>query len=218
MYFVDGMNEARYLAHAVDRFKKNIETDVAFQQARGIVESNAQGRVWLIGGTVYRSLSAILSGSVPKRTDFDFLVESANAEIQLPEGWSNEKNRFGNPKFVSEEGSIDMVPLGNVISIYSRGLDPTVENFLSGTPLDVQSLAYDLRSKTIIGELGLRAVLSGTVGINDFEMAEESASRKSLSVREYLDQKAEYIGFIPKTSESDLRPHLYDKGISRRAR
>ena len=113
-----------------------------YHEALGVVSKNSSGKIWLIGGFVYRTIASQLYGLPKPEVDLDFIVKESVEEFDLPEGWIVKRNRFGNPKFVNGNKQIDYVPLDNIHSILYRGLEPTIENFLSGNPLTVQALAF----------------------------------------------------------------------------
>lgn len=171
--------------------------DNNFWTAWSLVSGNYSGGIWLVGGYVYRNLAQILHGTPKPHVDFDFIIKHAREaeEIQLPAGWKVEKNHYENPKFVSEKFCIDYIPLGNIESIKRRGLAPTIENFLTGTPLTVQSVAFDCITQEIVGDVGLRAILERAVGINDREQAEIAARNKGKTIEEYVREKAKALGF-----------------------
>ena len=48
-----------------------------FEIAADIVRKNAHGKIWVIGGFVYRTLTERLYGRSSNVKDFDFVVEEA---------------------------------------------------------------------------------------------------------------------------------------------
>lgn len=177
-------------------FLNGTEDNLRFREALEIVKSNSSGKIWLIGGFVYRTIASQLYGTPKPAVDFDFIVEKAVECFTLPESWSLEQNRFGNPKFVHGHNSIDYVPLDKVCSITSRALSPTIENYLSGVPLTVQSIAYDVYGDKVIGEIGIDALKRRVIEINNLHFAEYAASKKGISVEEMIKQKAESLRFM----------------------
>jgi hypothetical protein len=176
-------------------FSEGINSYPEYSEAVGIVKRNSSGNIWLIGGMVFRTLASQLYGLPKPEVDFDFIVENANVQIILPKGWEERKNRFGNPKFVNGEKQIDFVPLNNVYSITSRKLDPSIENFLSGTPLTIQAVVYDIINKRLIGERGIDAIKRKVVEVNDLQFAEYAAQKKEKSLNQYIREKADELGF-----------------------
>lgn len=94
------------------------------------------------------------------------------------------------PKF-----EIDYIPLNTVNSIERRGLDFTIENFLTGTPFTIQSMAYDVGNGKLVGDVGLKALKEKSFGINNLEQAEIFAEKKGMSVSELIEKKAASMGF-----------------------
>lgn len=180
----------------VDIFREFISKDADFNIAKELVFRNSEGKRWLIGGYLYRSLAYLICGhSKSEAVDFDFIVEKINEEIILSAGFELRENRYGNPKFVKEKISVDIVPLATVHSIRRRGLEPTIENYLTGTPLTIQSIAYDLDNGNLIGNTGIRALLCQEVGINNLSQAKIYAGKKGLSIEDIVKRKAESLRF-----------------------
>lgn len=175
-------------------FIKLIYENPEFLEALEIVERNSSGNIWLIGGLVYRNLAHILYDVEKPETDYDFIVEKPK-KIVLPSNWKLKKNRYDGPKFVGEKFNIDFIPLSSVHSILRRKLDFTFENYLTGTPLTIQSIGYSIDDKKILGDVGLRALLDRTVGVNNLEQAEIYSFKKGRSIEEIIRRKAESLGF-----------------------
>ena len=129
--------------------------------------------------------------------DLDFVVEYPVSDFDLPDGWRVDKNRFGNPKLISGRKQIDYVPLEKIYSILQRQIEPTIENYLTGVPLNVQSVAYDINEKRVIGEIGINALLRRVVEVNDLFFAEYAAQKKGKSLREMIQEKADELSFTP---------------------
>jgi hypothetical protein len=163
------------------------------EEISSLLQKIGTHRVWLIGGMVYRTMAAVLYGSSMPDVDYDFLVDTDVSKV--PDGWQMRRNRYGNPKFTKSDLEVDIVPLHTVHSILMRGLEPTIENYLSGTPLTVQSIAYALNEQKILGSVGMQAVLSRTVAVNNTEQLIYCAQKIGLSARELLEQKAQSMGF-----------------------
>ena len=143
-----------------------------FISAKNIVMDNSSDKVWLIGGSVYRNIAHILYGADKPEVDFDFIIERPKENIILPNGWKLGQNRYGNPKFLGSKFSIDFVPLHNISSILRRKLAPSIENYLTGTPLNVQSIAYDVMKGRLAGNIGLKAIAEKIIRINNKEKFE----------------------------------------------
>jgi hypothetical protein len=163
---------------------------------RALVESLDCGAIYLMGGMVYRSIIADMYGVKRPDVDFDFLVERIPSTISLP-GWTVVKNRYGHPKLSNCGVYVDIAPFCTMSSIVRRKVPPTVEQYLAGTPLTLQSLLYSFDDDRVIGETGKESILQKTVAVNDKEEAAFSAAKKGLSLHDFIKQKAESTGFTP---------------------
>lgn len=178
-----------------DVFLKGMDRE-QFCEAETAVRTIASGNIWLMGGSVYRTIAMQLYGVTKPLVDFDFLVDSLQDCAEIP-GWKTTRNKYGNPKLVNDALSIDVVPLRNFHSIVRRQLAPTIENFLTGTPLTVQSIVYSFDENKIYGTIGKAAISSKVVAVNDMVQAEHYAARKGIPLHEVILQKAQSLGFSP---------------------
>jgi hypothetical protein len=179
-------------------FRESSSKCPEFIESANIVRNNSRGSIWLIGGYVYRSVINQLYGiSVSADVDFDFIVENLVEPFDLPGNWNVDINSYGNPKFKGPLFEIDLIPLGNIHSIQRRGIEPTIENFLTGTPLTVQAIALDLLKGEVIGEIGIQAISSRTVGINNEQQARHSAILKGKTVHSLIQDVANSLNFAP---------------------
>jgi hypothetical protein len=178
-------------------FHDFVEGKSELEKALEVVRLNSTGKIWLIGGFLYRGIVHKVHGTEPPVVDFDFIVEEANGKIKVSEGWRIGANGFGNPKFLNEDMSVDFVPLTNVYSIIHRGLPPRIEHFLTGVPLTVQTMVYDFQERRVIGDVGSKAIESRTVAANDIYFAKYAAQKKGLSLKEMIIKKAKSLRFTP---------------------
>ncbi len=179
-----------------EAFLRTAGRNPEYIEAENIVRGNTSAGIWLIGGFVYRGIVADLYGvQVSTDADFDFIVEKPSDSLKLPDGWEIITNRYGNPKFVGPKYEIDFVPIKNVHSILRRGLAPTISNFLSGAPLTVQSIAFDVLGKKVIGGVGRRAIILQTVGVNNEQQATHRAELKGKTVQELVTETAQSLNF-----------------------
>lgn len=163
-----------------------------YQETLKIAKKNSEGRIWLIGGLVFRALAHHLYGSRFILNDVDFLFEKLNREIIVPKEWSIRSNRFGNPKLIKNGIVIDLIPLKSLYCIQSKNLKPNIENCLNGAPLTVQSIAFDIGKQTLIGDVGIESLINKTVGINNQEEYDHVVSvGKVYSLKKY----AKELGF-----------------------
>lgn len=179
-------------------FLTSIKNNIEFQEIMDIIQDNSCGDFWLIGGFVYRSIANKLYGIKKPMVDLDFIVEKPIEKIVFPDSWSRTVNRYGNLKFIKNDGmEIDFVPLENVHSIIRRGLSASIENFLTGTPLNIQSIAYDVKNKIIKGDIGTKAIAEQIVAVNDLEQAKIYSARKGKLINNIIQEKASSLGFKP---------------------
>ena len=126
-------------------FNDFLEKDEKYQEALEIVRSNSKGRMWLIGGYVYKNLARELYGRESKPIkDLDFIVEKKRKEIIIPGGWSLTKSRLGSPKFLKEDSQIDFILMDDVVDIIFYNLERTIANFLERVPFNIHSIVYDI--------------------------------------------------------------------------
>jgi hypothetical protein len=182
---------------AIEKFIADLDKDEQFLEVADIILNNSLGKIWMIGGGVYRSISANLHGNELPAVDRDFIVENGMVSFELPSGWVVGRNRHGNPKFIQEKTnrSIDYVPINTIHSILARNLAPTIENYLTGTPLNVQSITYDVLSKQVIGDVGLHAISEKRVRVNNYAEAIHGSERKGMTLKEYIQKIADSLGF-----------------------
>ena len=168
-----------------------------FKEAVEIIRKSSNGKAWLIGGFVFRSIIQDLYGiPISKDVDLDFVIEKPS-EIIVPTSWKIGKNSYNNPKLIGPNYEIDYVPLDNIHSIIRRGLDPTIENFLSGTPLNIQSIAYDVTDNMIIGEVGIKSITNRVISINNLEQAEHRANLKGVTIADLVTDISNQLKFKP---------------------
>ena len=177
-------------------FLVSVNDSIEFQETIDIIQDNSSCNFWLIGGFIYRSIASKLYGLKKPKVDFDFIIEKPTEKILFPNSWRRTVNRYGNLKFIKNDGlEIDFVPLENVHSIIRRGLSPSIENFLTGTPLNIQSIAYDVKNKIIKGDVGIKALVQQIVAVNDFEQAKIYSARKGKLINNIIQEKALSLGF-----------------------
>lgn len=180
------------------QFSDFISHDETYLEVLKIVENNSTGKKWLIGGYLSRNLSNLLYGTgEPEKADFDFIVGNLNKDVIVPSGWEISKNKFGTLRLIKNNIEIDPIPINDIHSIKRRGLEYTIENWLTGTPLTTQSLCYDLANNKIIGDIGINSLLTKTIGINDRDSALNSAKQKGISVEEFVTKVAKSFKFKP---------------------
>jgi hypothetical protein len=138
-----------------------------YLEALGVVRANSRGQIWLIGGGVYKTLLSLLYGGHLKTKDWDFIVEKMAEPLKLEGDWAVSLSRFGCPKLKKSNLAIDLIPLDNIHSVQVRGLEPDIQNYLSGTPFTIQSIAFDVDASLLIGDVGIKSLKTRTIGVNN---------------------------------------------------
>ncbi len=192
-------NELSLKEEITRSFLDGVQDCREFHESLEIIRGNSSGKIWLVGGFLYRTIASGLYGLPKSDCDFDFIVEVPVAvqEMRLPAGWTVKKNHFGHPKLVEGRKRIDYIPLKEVYSIVHRRVEASIENFLSGVPLTVQSIAYDIYENRIIGEKGIDAILRKVVEVNNLYFAEYYADYKKKRLPDLIKEKAETLEFTP---------------------
>lgn len=90
---------------------------------------------------------------------------------------------------------VDYIPLRSIYSISLRQIEPTIEHYLTGVPLTIQSIAYDVDENRIIGEIGIDALQRRLVKVNDLSFAKYYSKKKNKPLQEIIREKADALGF-----------------------
>jgi tRNA nucleotidyltransferase/poly(A) polymerase len=175
----------------INRLRKNEN----FDEIISIVKNNSQGNIYLVGGTVSRTLASELYGGKQKNQDFDFVVDVLNDELKIPEGWTVTHHKFNNPTFKKNDIEIDIFPISDHQYIKNNNLEPTIENFLAGVPFSIQALVFDIKHEKLIGKDGIEALKNRKFKVHNVESAKEVAKRKGVSINKRMMQKAESMNF-----------------------
>jgi hypothetical protein len=182
-------------------FKKIAFDDINFRIALEIARANAWGNMYVIGGYVFRNVSFALYGGQKFSSDIDIAVDAWKPLVCTPIGWKAETNSYGTPKFVSRDCSVDLPCLAQWHSIVRRGLSPTIENALTGTPLNIQSIVYDINNGQVYGDIGINAIVTRTIAVNDYTQAQYYAERKKKPLNQIIAEKARELNFTPVFSD-----------------
>ena len=185
----------------IEIFRDYVENSPEFEEALNIAKKNSTGKIWAIGSFVYRNIiKEIYRGGLQKLSeiDIDFLVEDKpEGRMYIPRGWELRMTSYLNPYFLQKEKKImvDLNFLPNMHSILTRNLEPILKHFLTGTPLTIQSLAYDCDKKVIFGNIGKRSIEQKRVEINNLNEAGFEAKKKGITLGELVKEKADELRF-----------------------
>lgn len=140
-----------------------------------------------------KSSSFFVGGEV-YNYDIDFIVEERNDTLKEISGWQIQTNNYGSQNYVRDDNKMSFTDIRKTIRV--SGLkNPTIEEFIKETPLNIQSIAYKLEENKIIGEKGIEAILSKTIKINNVEQANFYAKRKGKDLAEIIKEKEKELNF-----------------------
>jgi len=159
------------------------------------------GDLWIIGGYINRIV-------VSKIYDKPEALSGGDLDIMLAEkfdlkliptmkDWRRLKNKYGGLKLRNKNLKVDIFYIQNEKRLSERNLTPTIDNYLATAPLTAHSIAYDVKKNRIIGDIGLLALESQTVKVNDYAVAEKLAKNKKISIKDLVQKKADDLGFRP---------------------
>lgn len=170
--------------------------DPIFLEVLSLVKQNSKGKIWVIGGFLYRNLISSLYGSGEiYNYDIDFIVEERSDVLKEISGWRIEINNYGSQNYVRSGNKMSFTDIRKAIRV--SGLqNPTIEKFIKETPLNIQSITYDLEENKIIGEKGIEAILTKMIKINNVEQADFYAKRKGKKIEEIIKEKMKELGFV----------------------
>jgi len=175
---------------------KKLESNPQFIEICKFVSQNTSGNIWLIGGAVSRTLASELYNTPGVDCDFDFVTDaSLKSPLVVPQGWSVSYRKFGNPTFARGNITVDLWPLSTHSYISENKLSPTIENLFKGVSYTIQAMAYDVKTKKIVGEIGIAALKDRKFAVNNLKIASDEARRKGTTVSERMTQKAKSMDF-----------------------
>ena len=203
----DSVNHSRngnsYDSDFTSLFERSL-VDYPFDEFLEIARQHSEGKIWVIGGFVYRNIIKELYGTPyeKKPIDIDFLVEIHKTKTKCPEGWVDGRTTIGDLSFSKgNEYRIDLNGLVNFHSIISRDFPEEIQSFYSGTPLDIQSISYDCEKRIVEGEVAIEAIKERVVQVNYIKEAQWEAKRiseklgHSFSVPDLVRRKAGELDF-----------------------
>jgi len=77
----------------------------------------------------------------------------------------------------------------------------SMQGYCADTPLNVQGIAFNVRTGQLIGEPGIRAIQNEIVCVQSMEKAELYANFRGLTVEQLVQKKAEQLGFTADLSD-----------------
>tara|TARA_Y100000310_G_C20666313_1_gene807686 strand:- start:1870 stop:2568 length:699 start_codon:yes stop_codon:yes gene_type:complete len=183
-------------------------------------EAHPEGRIWVIGSLVYGGIIRQLSEldglgdfyrASPEKSpvDVDFLLEKHVPHVEWIRGWEPKRTTSKDLFYLrwDEKYRIDLNELHDFNSITvrntlrknkgERALPYNFESFLTGTPLNIQSIAFDPEERIVKGWRGIEAIEKRLIRGNEEypEVTEYEARRRGISVETLIKNKAEELGF-----------------------
>ncbi len=175
----------------------NIETNKSpLKDFLSVIENE---RFYIVGGYISSLAISKIYGIERPKTDLDILFKEKTDLnlIKTPTGWKRTLSTLGNFRLVNGEHQIDIWDLTTTKHILELGLEPTIESYLSIVPFTLQSLVYDFESRKVIGDIGLNAIHTQTVGVNNLSNAEPYYAKFRMSVNEAMQKFAAKYNFTP---------------------
>ncbi len=176
-----------------DKFKPYL-LHPTFIEILELVKENSSGKIWIMGGFLYKNLARELYGGDIYDEDIDFVVEQREEKVKEKLGWNIYTNHYGVDNYSRGNTKMSFTDIRKAIRV-SGMENPTIEKFIEGTPLNVQSIVYDIEKGVIIGEKGINALKNKIIAVNDKEQVEFYAQKKGKKVEDILLEKAGELGF-----------------------
>ncbi len=168
---------------------------------------NSEGRLWVYGSFVYRSIIEEVYGIDKKKNfvDIDLVADNLTSIPYVPRGWAHRRTFFSTPYIIKRGHKASLDSLKNYRQLVERNLSPTIENLLRVAPFNVQSIAWEftgneekIHEGKIMGEEGVLAIYNREIRLNNKKEAQLEARIKNLFLDEFMKQKANELGLTPK--------------------
>lgn len=184
-YVVDNTSLTGLFQHIIH------ETNV--QEILDILSHNTSGNLYLVGGFVYRSLALRLQGKeFGTLPDLDFVTDKIDFK-SIPKEWKVGNNKYGGLKITTARFSIDIDEFRHHVNIKHLSLPHTVNSYLLAVPLNIQSIAYDVRNKNILGDIGIESLNERKICVNNQAIFNLERAKR---IEKILD-KARDLGYTP---------------------
>ena len=159
-----------------------------------------KGKIWLVGGFIRDLAVNDQYGLNIKIKDADFMLAEPIDPfiIKTPYGWERTETNLKGLRFKRGDEEIDIWSSSSpYIDASVRG-DPelTLDYYFRHVPITIQVLAYDLETEKIHGDIGIQALLTETVAINNLESLKRGASKRKQTPKEYLQIILDKIVFF----------------------
>lgn len=177
------------------KFTHYLDNEI-FVEVLRLVRENSEGKVWLMGGFLYKNLARELYGYPTEvyTADLDFVLEKKADKLKEIPGWEIYTNSYGSQNYQNEKVRTSFTDIRKAIRMTPMK-EPTIEQFITHTPLTIQSIAYDINESKLFGDIGIQALLEKRVEINDHKQAEYYSERKGKTVEIVLEEKRRELNF-----------------------
>ena len=185
--------------------EKGIKENLGFKEALDIVKANSlKGRIFAAGGFVYRTIVQGLYGVKSDEIfDFDFIVENPvdSDMIKLPHDWDLRTTHHGDSRFINGIKQIDLFPINHAVlpSDYDRthemSLDEKLNSYFRRACLNMQSIAYDLNERRVLGEIGKKSILERKIEVNNIQESIDFCKARRMSIHKFIRDKAKTLQF-----------------------
>ncbi len=176
-------------------YREFLDKDERTRYIQEILSENPQNSILGIGSHVYGNLTLELYKiwRRPPNADIDLLIKDAKG-FAIPEGWDLGFTGYGTTYIQKDNVKIDLNFLVNSIGA-TLIVNPTLQDFLGWTPLNVQSILYDFFSGMIEGEEGMKALEQRIIRVNNYHAAYNQSQIEKISVKTLLKNKAAELAF-----------------------
>lgn len=179
-------------------FLRGMKLDENFIKAFAFANKHKKGKLYVIGGAVYKTIITQLHGISIQVKDYDFLADSFSEihEKDLPYLWKLGQTSFGSPHiYCGNALKVDLISLEKYDPLYKREHPATADDFLSEVPLTIQSIAFDVKASKLIGKIGIDSIEKELVLVNNGEALNKYVAKKNFTAQDYIERKAKSIGF-----------------------
>ena len=142
---------------------ENNLNDLFVELSKIIVEGN----LYLVGGFLYRNfVSKMHSIQINQTSDLDFVVDKID-ESKIPVDWHKTKNKYGVVKIILPQNTLDIDFFVRHSNINHLKLDSCIESYLKAVPLTIQSNAFDVEKRKILGDKGIESLNKKIISVNN---------------------------------------------------
>ena len=197
-----------------DRVLKKISSHEHYDEVMKVVRKNAYGKIFLVGGKVYRTAIEVMHNYYcqSESSDWDFLVLGDIKTIHIPQDWQTTSGYYEKKNSVRiirrgkktqlkrgpyryfgrlPDIKIDLISIKDIMKTAGESQRGNVKDYFRIVPLDIQALALDVEKKSLLGSKAVSAIKSRKVSVNN-----SIGALPGLNISEYIQNKASSIAFM----------------------